>query len=161
GAANPDDNVRVTAAEAVAGGGKTINALLLGSTGNTGTASYTVTGGTISVASGAILNTTVGSIVSAPVDFGTKEGVILAYSTGAASVPAANNGVSFTGGISGSGGLTRLGMGNYYPGASNTYTGETYIEGGRTVLVADVLPGVPSPFGNSTTPVHFVGSIRG
>ena len=152
-AAAAADNVRVSSHQSLGGAGRQINALLLASVdGTPGGAPPSLLGGTISIASGAILNTAVGSTVFNPIDFADREGVILAAST-PQSATGSNRGVAFWGAIAGSGGLTRLGHGNVFLGGANTYTGPTFLSGGRTTIVDDVLPNVPGPFGQSDDPI--------
>ncbi|HEY7087098.1 MAG TPA: hypothetical protein VH518_03355 [Tepidisphaeraceae bacterium] len=111
---------------------------------------------TLSISSGAVflkpppagaLNRTT---ISAPIDFGTAEGII--------HTPWLSNGsVEFTGGISGSNGLTLAG-GAILRGAS-TYTGTTTIQG-ILYLYDDVSSGVPGPLGTDTSPVLIDGGTQ-
>ena len=122
------DNVRLTAATAVAAGGVTANALLLAPSA----ASATLSGGTLTVTSGAVLYSPTKSAtdtISAGLNFGTAEGVITNTS-----------GLTVSGAISGSGGLTLNS-----PSAStltisgaNTYTGTTTILAGQVAYSGTV-----------------------
>ena len=133
--AAPTDNVRFTGASAL-GGAQTINSLILAGSGPL------VGAGTLTITSGALLNTTNGYAMDVNLNFGPAEAMILA--------PAS---ISFNGVISGSGGLTKQGAGVATFGNANTYTGTTIIGGGTAAFVTDVPSGGPSAFGNSASAV--------
>ncbi len=159
--ASPDDNVRITGAQTVAPAGRHVNALLLGSTSNsdTGTPS-SLTGGTVTIASGALLSTTRGNSVFTPMQFGASEAVIISAST---SGSLGDEGLTIWGSIAGTGGLTKLGAGNLLLAGTNTYTGPTTLGAGRTTIFDDVSPGAPGPLGASNDPIIFIagGSLPG
>lgn len=135
GAAATTDNVRTTAAEIV-NSAKTVNSLLVSTGGSVSGA------GTLTLTSGALLNLASGSTITAPIDFGTAEGMLLIPSN-----------TTLGGVISGSGGLTKQGGGAATLSAANTYSGTTLIGGGSALFTASVPAGAPSAFGNSNTTV--------
>jgi hypothetical protein len=65
--------------------------------------------------------------------------------------------------ISGNISVTRTGHGNVYLFGVNTYTGETTLIGGRTLLNSDVLPNVPGQFGQApqSTPIRLIAGSTG
>jgi autotransporter-associated beta strand protein len=155
GAAGATDNVRIQAASAVAGGGQTVNSLLFANAGLTGTGGATVSGGTLTITSGAILNNQQGSVISAPVNFGSAEGVILCVS-GGSGTNAPANGLNISGVITGTGGVTKIGQGQLYLTGANTFTGPVTINHGRLFLNSNVPAGggtVGNPLGLGTEAV--------
>ena len=139
------DNVRITATTA-AGTGVTANAVLFAP----GVAS-TLSGGPINVTSGALLYSPTANVtgtVSAPLNFGTAEGVIMNTST-----------LIMSGAISGSNGLT-LSQGstptstfsfNLSLSGANTYTGNTTINSGLVGFSGTIADGTAGSFGTSGT----------
>jgi len=157
------DNVKVDAGTSnAAGSGQVINALRLGNAGGTGTGTPpTVTGGPLTITSGAILNAVQGSVISANISAPAGQELVILTGSGGSGTDTgtgANNGLRITGAISGNGGLTKIGLGNLYLDGPNTYTGQTTITHGRVFLHSNVLAdGVtPGPFGLSTTPIVLV-----
>lgn len=152
--AGADDNVRVTSNQSVGLSGKTINALLLGSPSNLDTgANSTVLGGPLTIASGAILNTTRGNVIQNTINFGSAEGVIISASTAGAN---GDLGLSIWGAISGSNGVTKFGPGDLFLGGASTFSGPVTVGSGRVTIIDDVLLNAPSPLGQSTDPIILV-----
>ena len=60
---------------------------------------------------------------------------------------------AYAGNISGSGNLTKVGIGNQTLGGNSTYTGNTTILSGRLLVNTAVTSGAPSALGNSTNPI--------
>jgi fibronectin-binding autotransporter adhesin len=116
--------------------------------------------GTLTVTAGTILSTSSGNnIINNNLNFGTAEGVLFITSS------LANN-ININGVISGSGGLTKSGPGvlNLILGAAgptvpnatgNTYTGQTTLGGGLTVINDSRV------FGADTSPIQFWGATSG
>ncbi|MBL9185737.1 MAG: autotransporter-associated beta strand repeat-containing protein [Verrucomicrobiaceae bacterium] len=135
------DNVRLTA-NATVSSPTTANSLLIG-------APSVVVSGTspITVTSGAVFFTGTSSSISAPLNFGSAEGVI-----GMARV------ATVSGNISGSGGLTLHGTRTdellTLSGTGSTYTGDTHILG-AAIISNGVLPS-----GTRTGDVHVSGTFR-
>lgn len=149
-----EDNVRVTSNQSVGMTGKTINALLLGSSSNLDTgASSTVLGGTLTISSGAILNTTRGNVIQNAINFGSAEGVIISASTAGAN---GDLGLSMWGPLSGSNGVTKFGPGDLFLGGASTFSGPVTIGSGRVTIIDDVLPNGASPLGQSADPIILV-----
>jgi autotransporter-associated beta strand protein len=133
-AAGPTDNVRLTAA-AAPGAAQTVNAIVA--------AGGTLDGsGTVTITSGMFVNT--GTLIthSGRINFGAAEGML--YTSGAA---------TFSGPISGSGGLIKAGLLDATLSGANTYTGTTTILAGGIRFSADVLPNTAGAFGNSDAPI--------
>lgn len=152
--AGADDNVRVTSNQSVGMSGKTINALLLGSPSNLDTgANSTVLGGTLTIASGAILNTTRGNVIQNAINFGSAEGVIISASTAGAN---GDLGLSMWGAVFGSNGVTKFGPGDLFLGGASTFSGPVTVGSGRFTVIDDVLPNAPSPLGQSADPIILV-----
>jgi autotransporter-associated beta strand protein len=144
-------NVRLTSGTFTPAAPATINALVIGDS------TVNLTGpSTITISSGVILNT-LGTTtpnrrntISAPIDFGAAEGLIhISQGT-----------LDIAGSISGSNGLT-ISESAQAPGlraglvmlAAHTYTGTTTVNNGDVRFGADVLPGVPGPFGADSSPI--------
>ena len=131
---NATDNVRLTAAT-VAPATSTANAVLFAPA-----AAATLSGGTINVTSGAFLYSptagTGGGTVSAGLNFGAAQGVVMA-----------TNPVTISGAISGSGGLTVASPTSsaITISGANTYTGTTTLVGGTVA--------------NSSAIVMFTGAV--
>jgi hypothetical protein len=91
------------------------------------------------------------AIITAPIDFGSAEGIIL------------GSGGTISGAISGTGGVT---IGSYvHLTGTSSYTGPTNVRA-DVYLYADVLPGVPGPLGADTSAVdalglHFDSTVQG
>jgi autotransporter-associated beta strand protein len=135
GAAAAQDNVRITASEAVSSA-KTINALLVGTGGG-------VTGsGTLTVTSGALLNVGANTSIAANLDFGSAEAIITAPAN-----------VTLSGVIAGSGGLTKQGPGSATLSGASTYTGTTTVGGGTVMFTSSLPSGSASPLGQSTSAI--------
>ena len=121
-----------------------------------GTGALTVTSGAIYIdfANGGNNNTTV---ISKPVDFGAAEGVIGTLGTSFSKV------LSFTGGISGTGGLTIYDtnaasstQAGVSIGAATTYTGNTIINGSLIAANANALPNFTA---GRTGDIYVYGSL--
>lgn len=150
-AAGSTQNVRVTSNQSISNPGRTINALLIGSSTNLDTGNpSTISGGTLTIQTGAVLNTTRGNTVFNPLQFGAAEAVIISASTAG---PAGDQGLSLWGALHGSGGLTKLGPGNMFLGGASTLTGTVTVAGGRLTVIDNVLPNVAGPLGQSNDPV--------
>jgi autotransporter-associated beta strand protein len=128
----PTANVKVDAPTDLAGGNITVNSLLLASTGTTPTTTGQVTGiGTIHVTSGAIMCATTATatpgIIAGNIDFGSAEGII--HSTG-------NGGLTISGSLTGSNGLTKVSTGQAnnatltLTGNNTGLTGPLYLNSG-------------------------------
>jgi fibronectin-binding autotransporter adhesin len=157
--ATANDNVNQNVAVAVAAGGATINSLRTAPQ-----ASMTISGGPITINSGAILATTATAsaltTISAPVAAPTGRELVVVSTAGGA-FDAGATGLTLSGVISGNGGLTKSGIGAVtITNAANTYTGTTAVHGGVLNLSAGTVSndGTPSLLGQSTTPVIFGGS---
>ncbi|NBV45319.1 MAG: hypothetical protein EBR86_06665 [Planctomycetia bacterium] len=144
-AANENVSLNAGGTVAVNPGGQTVNALRLGS-------SVTVSGAAadvLTVTSGAILGTA-SSTISAPVAFGTAEGVIYASAA-----------LTINGPISGVNGLTKAGVNTLTLSATNTYTGPTTLTLGQTTVPGGVVTAdgsAPSPFGQDTSPITILST---
>ena len=153
GAATSTDNVNITANETVAAP-TTINALRLG-----GTAALTVSGGPLTITSGLILNgqaSGLANTISSDITAGSAE--LILHSGG---LGGATSGMNFTGVISGSGGLTRMGSGGVQLANNNTYTGTTTLAGGVTAIGTGTVSNdgtTPSAFGLGTSPIKLTSS---
>jgi fibronectin-binding autotransporter adhesin len=140
-AANPTDNVLVDTTTATSGS-KTMNALVLGGATatpltQTGTDVQTVTSGTVVFAGSAFPQHTF------DLNFGAARGLF----------NVTNNGPTYNGRVSGSGGLLLTGSGITLGGAS-TFSGPvTVANGGTVTLVGDVLANAPGPLGSSSDPI--------
>lgn len=150
------DNVRLTPALggaanpiAVPAEGRTVNSLIFANTAGAGQ-SLTVSGGPLTITSGAITTTPTNSLnsttITVPVSFGSAEGVTHNQS---------GNTLTFNAPVSGSGGLTIGGTGLVSMGtnAISTYSGVTTIIGGTVQFNGDVLVNQPGPFGSSDTAI--------
>lgn len=154
----PLDNANINVNDTVAAGGQQINSLRMAPT-----ASMTISGGAgdvLSLNSGAILSTmdtastTILATISAPVGFGVREGVVIAQGGTVDFTTGTFGGLQISGVISGSDGLTKAGSGVLALSGNNTYTGQTTLLGGHTLLLGNVSgDGSPSVFGTSTTPI--------
>lgn len=152
--ATSSDNVRLTASTALTQT-TTINSLIVAPT-----AATTISGGTLKITSGAVLlnpaNTSVTTVISSNLDFGSAEGIIGA---------SFNRTVQLSGSISGTGGLTFYNVSQSSPNTStvsfqlnsagNTYTGDTTILG-------VVIMGSNNffPYGTRTGNVNVNGFLR-
>lgn len=148
--ATTDSNTSVAAATAIAAP-TTVNSVLVTGTGTllTGTGGLTITSGALLYSPA---STTAGTI-SANINFGTAEGVITSTAGTANSF---TPGLTLSGVISGSGGLTVnpiIGSSVTISGA-NTYTGTTTILGFTNFSGTVSNDGTtPSPFGTSTSAI--------
>ncbi len=144
-------------------GTATINSLFL--TNNASSSTVLAGTGALTVTSGAIYaDLSLGGnsnalTVSKQIDFGTAEGVI-----GVLGQSANSKTLAFSGGISGSGGLTiydALGVSNVQAGvninAATTYTGNTIINGALIASSTNALPNFAS--GNRTGDVYVNGTL--
>lgn len=116
-AANPHDNVRISASEIVIAS-KVINSFVMD---NNSTATILPTA-TLGINSGAVLMTNGGTISGGVVDFGSREGIIRA--TGATAQVASQ--------ITGSGGVTTSSAPGVTFSGANSYAGRTFINGKLT-----------------------------
>ncbi|MCS7033975.1 MAG: autotransporter-associated beta strand repeat-containing protein, partial [Phycisphaerae bacterium] len=129
------DNVRVTADQSLSSP-RTINALVVAG------GSSIAGPGTLSITSGALLVTTGSLNLSAPVDFGSAEGIVVSIGN-----------TTLSGPISGSGGLNKQGAGFATFAATSTYTGITTLGAGTSFYAAQVPKGAPSPFGSDNSAI--------
>src|SRR5207253_8758748 len=121
------DNVLVTASlSGSAGGGQTINSLVMHSDEETTTGTpSTISGGPLNITSGVVLSTAQGNTVNSNINVGSAEALFHVYSGNTA--PSGTDGLIVNGAISGTGGLTKSGPGHLYLNGANTYTGETVL----------------------------------
>lgn len=99
-------------------------------------------------------STTIRATISAPLAFGNREAVIIAQGGAVNLFTGDYGGLHISGVISGSNGLTKAGSGVLALSGANTYTGQTTLSSGTTLLLGDVAgDGSPSLFGTSTTPI--------
>ena len=135
-------NVRLTAPATVSSP-QTINSLLIGSaTANLSGSSQ------LTIASGAVLTTVLGTTHSVPLNFGSAEGIF--HTTSSA---------TFSGAISGTGGLTKSGANTLTLTGNSTYTGQTTIVAGTLKISSTVNSGVAGPLGASSSPVVMQGAV--
>src|SRR5262249_28690399 len=129
-------NVRLTASTAL-NNAQTINALILASGGAlTGT-------GTLTITSGALMNFNASASIAPAINFGSAEGVIAATSL-----------LTFSGKISGSGGITKTGLGGAtLSSTASDYTGQTTIVAGNITVGSNVSSGVAGPLGAGTSAI--------
>jgi len=133
---------------------------------NTYTGSTTINGGTLSVANGtalgsgtSVLTINPTGIFQATGTFSSSRIVVLGGTGGASSggtfdVTGSNN-ETRTGVISGTGSLTKSGTGILTLSAVNTYTGDTYINGGTlSITNAQALGALPPSLGSALYAVH-------
>ena len=154
---NNTDNVIVTAVTAAPAA--TVNSLLIApAAASAPPAAPILTGGTINVTSGAVLYSPTANVtgfIGANLNFGAAEGVVTNTSL-----------ATFSGVLSGSGGLT---LSSAYPSTStstptlsltgaNTYTGTTTVTGGVIGYSGTVASGTAGAFGTSGTIVLNAGS---
>ena len=141
---SPTDNVRLTAATVAPAA--TANALLFAPA-----AASTVSGGPITLTSGTLLyspSAAVTGTVSAGLNFGSAEGVIMTTNT-----------LALSGVMTGTGGVTFAALpaaASFNLNGLSTYTGQTTLLGGQYNLGAGTIAsdGVTAgPFGLSTTPI--------
>jgi autotransporter-associated beta strand protein len=134
------DNVRITNSQFPASA-TTINALVVAPGG------LEVGGSTLTISSGALLNLNNGSTFSAPLNFGAAEAVLHTPSN-----------ATFSGPISGSGGLTKTAEGNAtFSNLSSNYTGTTTLGGGSVNFTGPVTAGGPGIFGADPSPINLAG----
>ncbi|CAN5562542.1 hypothetical protein BH09PLA1_BH09PLA1_00960 [soil metagenome] len=140
----PTTNVRLIT-PTVSSSPSTVNSLLLTGQNLSG-------GGTISVASGAVLITATGGTYNAPIDFNAAEAIFHASSSG-----------TFTGAISGSNGLTKSGANTLNLRGTNVYTGVTTILQGTLAVFASVANDgtTPGPLGLATSPIEMYSGQGG
>jgi autotransporter-associated beta strand protein len=160
------NNVRSVGDVAV-NGATTINALLIDGTDDVGVAGAgNLSGaGTLTITSGSILANTRGGTISKNIAAPAGREVIIYSATVFDDVDPFDNttfdtaGLRITGTISGDNGLTKGGLGVVVLEGANTYTGQTTLNAGITVIKADVTnTGAPSPFGTSTSPLVFTSA---
>ncbi|MGF1635229.1 MAG: autotransporter-associated beta strand repeat-containing protein [Phycisphaerae bacterium] len=155
GTAAVDSNVLQSANVSLAAP-QTVNALRMDLNGG---APVTLSGSPVTITSGAILNNGLGNVISADVNFGSAEGVIIGSTVPQGTNDALDNGLLISGDISGTGGLTKLGGGNLYLTGANTFSGPVNIESGGVRIAGDVLPNVAGPLGQSTDLVRVGGDL--
>ncbi|HEY7086715.1 MAG TPA: hypothetical protein VH518_01420 [Tepidisphaeraceae bacterium] len=158
-------NVRLGSNTSLGSGSVAANALVLSAPANlqvvSGNPAIVLSGsGTLHVDSGAVLsafagfnnismgiyNSLPGNQISANLDFGTREAVIMTPSA-----------LSISGAISGSGGLSKVGGRTAQFSGPSTYTGTTSLTGLVRFLGNVLADGTPGPFGISTTPIVLYG----
>lgn len=162
-AAASTNNVKLSAASPVtANGATTINSLFLSNAASSvtvlaGTGALTVTSGAI-YADFSLGGNSDALTVSKQIDFGTAQGVIGTMGT------ANSKTLSFTGGISGSGGLMVYDTGTTSStqagvniGAATTYTGNTIINGSLIASTTNALPNFTN--GSRTGDVYVNGTL--
>jgi autotransporter-associated beta strand protein len=138
-------NVVLTFSSPTNNGNVTINSLFINNgTGVTGT-------GTLTVTSGAIAVKVSGVGISNNLAFGSAQANIFVGTT----ATDFSDSLSITGRISGSGGLTKSGLGVLFLAPGNTYTGTTAINDGAVVITD------PSAFGASTSAIELYGRAGG
>jgi fibronectin-binding autotransporter adhesin len=146
-AANENVSLNTAGTVTVNAGGQTVNALRFGIGG------VTLAGGagdTLTVTSGAILSTASTSIINAPINFGSSEGVL--FSAGA---------LTINGPISGTNGLTKAGVGVLTLNGANTYTGVTTLTLGNTTVGGGIVTAdgsAPSVFGQDTSAINILST---
>lgn len=159
--ANATSNVKVDAATTFTG---TINSLVMGNVGNTDTgAGATLSGGAINITSGMILGNSNGAVINNNITTSASDLLITSTSATAGTDITGSNGLKFSGVISGTQSVTKAGHGNVYFFGANTYSGETTLIGGRSVILGSVLANQPGPFGQApaTTPIRVVAASTG
>lgn len=123
----------------------TVNSLWIEGGTLTGTSPILVQSGVICL-SGAVGS---GTQLSAPINFGTAEGMIVSRTS-----------TTVSSAITGSNGLT-IGDSDVILTGTSSYTGPTTIHG-RVTVKQSVLPGVPGPLGMDSSPIElFAGTMRG
>lgn len=145
---------------------KTGAGTLILSGANTYTGSTTITGGTLSVANGTALGTGTGAMTINPTGifqatgtFTSSRAVVLGGTGGASSggtfdVTAGSN-ETRNGIISGSGSLTKTGSGTLTLTVANTYTGDTYLNGGvLSINNTQALGALPPSLGSTLYALH-------
>jgi fibronectin-binding autotransporter adhesin len=146
-AANENVSLNTAGTVTVNAGGQTVNALRFGIGG------VTLAGGagdTLTVTSGAVLSTASTSIINAPINFGSSEGVL--YAAGA---------LTINGPISGANGLTKAGVGILTLTGANTYTGVTTLTNGNTTVAGGTVTSdgsAPSVFGQDTSAINILST---
>lgn len=136
-AAGATSNVRLTAANVLAGS-PTINSLVLATGGSVSG------GGALTISSGALLNNNSGGTIGCALAFGNVEANIFAVAN-----------LNISGVVSGSNGLTKSGAGKLTLGGANSFTGTLTVNAG---LVSFATAGA---LGTETSPIIFGGSGAG
>src|SRR5262249_37449646 len=99
--------------------------------------------GTLTIASGALLHMASAGSVAPAINFGSAEGMLLENSL-----------LTINGKVSGSGGLTKTGLGGAtLTSSASDYTGQTTIVAGNVTVTRDVTAGSPGPLGSDSSAI--------